>query len=332
MNNDNIINLRPGQGPEKFINFLKKLSFIPILVFIILITVPTMFFTVKTDQEAVMLRFGKYHRTVGPGLQFKLPWGIEEDIKVDVRKLHKMEFGFKTAKAGIRTEYDQRAFNDVSIMLTGDLNVADVEWSIQFRIKDAKDFLFNVRNVKKNLSDISQAVMRQVVGDHTVNEAINVARDDIAYQALEEMQKVIDEYKMGIHLDVLKLQAVLPPEKVRPAFDAVNAAEQDAKQIANVAEQQRRKLTQEEKGKAEKVVKQAEAYKINLVNLAKGDTKRFLSLYKEYKKAPTITKKRLYFDNMKTALSQSDRVFVVDPDVKGIVPFLPLSSARTTVE
>ncbi|MBU0506471.1 MAG: FtsH protease activity modulator HflK [bacterium] len=328
MTNDNIINLRPGQGPEKIINFLKKLSFIPILVFLIIVTVPTMMLTVDSEQEAVILRFGKYDRTVGPGLHFKLPWGIEDDYKVDVRKVHKMEFGFRTAKAGIRTEYDERKFKNESIMLTGDLNVADVEWSIQFRIKDAKDYLFNVRNVKKNMSDISQAVMRQVVGDHTVNEAINVARDEVAFKALEEMQKVIDEYKMGVHLDVLKLQAVLPPEKVRPSFDAVNAAEQDAKKIANVAEQQRRKLVQEEKGKAEQVVKQAEAYKVNLVNRAKGDTKRFLSLYEEYRKAPTITKKRLYFDKMKDAISNSDRVFIVDPDVKGIVPFLSLGSAN----
>ena len=331
MSNDNIINLRPGQGTDKFLNFLKKLSFIPIIVFLLIITLPTMIYTVEADQDAVILRFGKYNRTEGPGLHLKLPWNLEDAIKVGVRKIHKMEFGFRTRKPGVRTVYDPRKFNDESIMLTGDLNVVDVEWVIQFQIKDAKNFLFNVKDVRKNLFDISQAVVREVVGEHTVTETITEARDEIANQSLMKMQKIIDEYKMGIRLVALKLQDVFPPEKVKPSFDAVNAAVQDANQIANMAEKVRKKQLQEEQGKAEQLVKTAQAYKVNLVNNSKGDAKRFLSLFEEYKKAPSITKKRLYFDQVIEAMSNAERVIIVDPAVKSVVPLLNLGGNRSAL-
>lgn len=321
----NIINIK---GPDKFTNFLKKLNLLGIvlmaLLFLFVITAPTMFFQVETEEDAVVLRFGKYNRTVGPGLHFKLPFNLEETFRVPVRRVLKMEFGFRTTSPGVRTKKRTRGYGDESIMLTGDLNVVDVKWIIQFKIKNARDFLFNVRNVPNNLYDISEAVMREVVGDHTATEAINVARDEIALKAKDMMQAILDEYDMGIHLVALELQEIYPPDKVKPSFDEVNAAVQEANQIANAAEQKRRKLVQEEKGKALQQIKNAEAYKVNLVNRAKGDANRFLALYNEYKKAPEVTKQRLYFDQVQKILSKTDKVYIVDPDVKGIVPFLKL--------
>lgn len=321
MNDDNVRQI----NPDAFLNFLKKLSFIPVFIFLGLITLPTAFYSVAPDEDAVVLRFGKYDRTVGPGLHLKLPWDLEDVIKVPVRKILKLEFGFRTLNPGVRTEYDKSGnYKNESMMLTGDLNVVDVTWIIQYQVKDAREFLFNVRNVRENLYDLSQAVMREVVGDRTVSEAISSGRLEIEALAQESMQKILDDYKMGIRLVALKLQDVYPPEKVKPSFDEVNSAVQDAKQIANIAEKQRQKLIQEEKGKAEQMIKNAEAYKVNLVNRAKGDTDRFLALYNEYKKAPNLTKKRLYFDSMQTVLNKTDKVYIVDPSVKSLMPLLKL--------
>lgn len=324
MNDNNVRQI----SPDAFLNFLKKLSFIPVIIFLALITLPTAFYSVEPDEDAVVLRFGKYNRTVGPGLHVKLPWDLEDIIKVPVRKILKLEFGFRTVNPGVRTEYDRSGnYKNESMMLTGDLNVVDVTWIIQYQVKDAREFLFNVRNVRENLYDLSQAVMREVVGDRTVSEAISSGRLEIEALALELMQKILDNYKMGIRLVALKLQDVYPPEKVKPSFDEVNSAVQDAKQIANIAEKQRQKLIQEEKGKAEQMIKNAEAYKVNLVNRAKGDTDRFLALYNEYRKAPNLTKKRLYFDSMQTILNKTDKVYIVDPSVKSIMPLLKLGES-----
>lgn len=317
-------NIIPIKGPDKFIKFLKTLSFIPVLILVALITIPSMIFTVAADEDAVILRFGKYNRTSGPGLHFKLPFNLEQTLKVPVRKILKMEFGYRTVKADVRTTYSTRHYKSEAIMLTGDLNVVDLTWIIQYQVKDAKDYLFNVHNVPKNLHDISQAVMRAVVGDRTVTEAIIEARDEIANESMKLMQNIINDYKMGIRLVALKLQDVVPPEEVRPSFDEVNAAVQDAKQIANLAEKRRRKLVQEEIGKAEQMINNAQAYKINLINRATGDADRFLAFYEEYKKAPTVTKQRLYFDRIKNILARTEKVYIIDPDVKGIVPFLKL--------
>jgi|APSaa5957512622_1039677.scaffolds.fasta_scaffold82990_2 modulator of FtsH protease HflK len=326
VDNNNVI---PIKGGDQFLKLLKRLSFIPFLILFLLITIPSTIYSVDPDEDAVILYLGKYDRTTGPGLHLKLPWDLEEVIKVPVRKILKLEFGFRTRKAGIRTEYEPISrYKKEAIMLTGDLNVVDVTWIIQYQVKDAKNFLFNVRNVRENLYDLSQAVMREVIGDHTVMEAISSARLDIEDISLVAMQKILDEYKMGIKLVALKLQDVYPPDKVKPSFDEVNSAVQDANQIANLAQKRRQKLVQEEKGKAEQMVKNAQAYKVNLVNHAKGDTNRFLALYKEYKKAPKVTKKRLYFDSVKDVIGNANKIFVVDKDIKGILPLLKLNGGN----
>lgn len=318
----------PFQGAERLMSFLKKLSIIPVVVLVILILAPTMFYTVAPEEDAVVLRFGKYNRTEGPGLHIKWPLNLESANKVATRMVLKMEFGFRTKSAGVVTVYDEGNYLNESMMLTGDLNVVDLSWIIQYQIKNAKDYLFNVDHVDVNLYDISQAVMREVVGDRTVNEAITEARDEIEVSALKQMQEIVDSYNMGISLVALKLQDVTPPEKVKPSFDDVNAAVQDASQIANMANKQRQKVLQEERGKAEQNIKNAEAYKVDVVNRAKGDASRFAALYEEYKKDPEVTKKRLYFDSLKEVLKKTDKVYVVDPDVKSVVPLLQMKGSN----
>lgn len=326
MNDPN--NVIPIKGPDKFIHFLKTLSLVPILLLILLFTLPTMIYTIDTSENGVVLRFGRYNRTEGPGLHFKMPWDLESVEKIPVLTILKMEFGFRTKDAGVRTIYDGTPRKNESMMLTGDLNIVDVSWIVQYEIKDARAYLFNVHSVRNNLFDLSQAVMREVIGDRTVTETISESRDEIAQQATEKMQQILDEYNMGVRIVALKLQDVFPPDQVKPSFDEVNAAVQDAKQIANLAEKQRQKLLQEETGNAEQTIKNAEAYKIDLINRATGDAERFLALVTEYKKATSVTKTRLYFDTIAPLVSKAGKVYVVDPNVKGILPLLKLSGGE----
>lgn len=322
-------NITPLFDQDKFKEFLKKLGFVPILALVALIVVPTTFYSVNADEDAVVLRFGKYNRTEGPGLHLKLPnlpfLAMEEVVKVPVRKIHKIEVGFRTISAGVRSQYDRSpSYDTESIMLTGDLNVADVEWIVQYQIADAKDFLFNVRNVPINLFDLSQAVMRKVVGDHTVTEVLTTGRLSIETQAFEEMQQILDDYKMGLKLVALKLQDVNPPDVVKPSFNEVNNAKQEAEQMINDAWKEYNKVVPEAKGKADQTVAGAQAYKRTMIDSAKGESNRFLSLYEEYRKAPEITRQRLYYDKLGEVLSKANRVYIVDSDVKGLLPLLSL--------
>lgn len=322
-------NITPLFEQDKFKDLLKKLGLIPILALLALIVVPTTFYSVNPDEDAVVLRFGRFNRTEGPGLHFKLPnlpfLAMEEVVKVPVRKIHKMEIGYRTISSGVQSQYDRsNSFDTESIMLTGDLNVADVEWIVQYQIADAKEFLFNVRNVPVNLFDLSQAVMRKVVGDHTVTEVLTTGRLSIENQAFEEMQKILDEYKMGIKLVALKLQDVNPPDVVKPSFNEVNSAKQEAEQMTNDAWKEYNKVIPEARGKADQTIAGAQAYKRIVIDSAKGESNRFLSMYEEYRKAPEITRQRLYYEKMSEVLGKAEQIYIVDSDVKGILPLLSL--------
>ncbi len=325
-----VTNISPdNKGTDRILRFLKMLSAVPILILFLLFSLPSMIYTVQTHEVAVIQRFGKYNRTEQPGLHFKMPWDLESVYRVPVLTNLKMEFGFRTTQAGVRSQYDTGSrYDAVSMMLTGDLNLVDVSWIIQYEIKDAKEYLYNVRSVDVNLFDLSVSVMREVVGDHTVNETISSSRDEIATQAMQNMQKILDEYHMGIRLVALKLQDAIVPDKVKSSFDEVNAAVQDAKQIANLAKKNREKLLKEATGKAEQEIKNAEAYKVETINRAMGDTQRFLALYQEYNKAPEITKQRLYFDKLKTVMGKANKVILIDPAVKTVLPHLSLGGVQ----
>lgn len=330
---DNVIRIQP---PDKLKDFLKKLTFFPFVVLALVIVVPTMFYSVEPEEDAVVLRFGKYDRTEGPGLHFKLPnfppfFEVERVIKVPVRKIHKLEIGFHTVRAGVRSEFGESEANrKESQMLTGDLNVAIVEWTVQFQISNARDFLFNVRNVPANLYDISLAVMREVVGDKSVTEVLTTGRLDIETEALAMMQKILDEYKMGINLVAMKLQDVNPPDPVKPSFNEVNSAKQESEQYTNEAWKEYNKVIPEARGKAERTIADARAYKADVVNRAEGDAKRFLSMYEEYKKAPDVTKKRLYFEKMRDVLSRAEAAYVMDPDADSVLPLLNMGRKMTS--
>jgi membrane protease subunit HflK len=274
----------------------------------------------------VVQRFGRLVRITDPGPHLKLPFGVERVTKVPVQRQLNMEFGFRTLRPGTRSEYAPPNKETIgeSVMLTGDLNVAVVEWIVQFRIKDAKAYLFQVRDVPETFRLMSEAAVRQVVGDHSVDEVLTIGREAIALQAKEELQRLCKLYEIGIEVQQLVLQDVNPPDPVRPAFNEVNQAIQEKERAINEAWADYNKSVPKAKGEAEQAVRAAEGYALERVNNAEGDAKRFEALYEEYRKAPAVTRRRLYLETMGQLLPKLGRKLVLDDELRGILPLLSL--------
>lgn len=299
-------------------------SWIIILIIILLIIGYSMVYTVAVDQVGVVQRFGKYVRTKSPGLNFKLPAGIEKVTKVRVLFVYKEEFGFKTIEAGVRTRYaSDAAYLDESLMLTGDLNVAVVPWIVQYRIKDPYNYLFKVKDVGATLRDLSESTMRLVVGDRSINEVIS-KRQEIAAQARDLLQKELDEAETGINVTTIEMKKTNVPETVQPSFNEVNQAIQEKEKMIYQAKEEYNKLIPQAKGQAEKTIKAAEGYALDRVNRAKGDASRFLSLYEEYAKAEDVTRRRLYLEALRDVFPKLGEKYIVDSGQKNLLPFLNL--------
>lgn len=314
--------------PEDLLGLAKKFpmntGFIGMvaLLFIALITVSTMFYKVNHNELGVVLRLGKYVRTTNPGLHTKLPMGIEKVEPVKVAKIFKEEFGFRTEQAGIRTQYSKGNYLDESLMLTGDLNALEVTWIVQFKVKDPVQLLFSLRNPVGTLRVVSESVMRSLVGDHSVDEVLTTERAAISSAAEVELQKILDAYKSGIQVVTVKLQDVAPPQKVKSAFNAVNEAKQEKERMINQALQIYNRIIPQAKGEAEKTILQAEAYSINRINRAKGDSVRFTDLLKEYKSAPEVMKSRLYLEAMEDIYSRPKEKFIMDGSKNSMLPLM----------
>jgi membrane protease subunit HflK len=295
---------------------------------IILIFIFSSFFTISPEEVGVILRFGKYTRTVNPGLNFKIPF-IETLDKVPVQRQLKEEFGFRTEEAGVRSRYSRGNYLDESLMLTGDLNAAVVEWIVQYRIKDPYKYLFKVRNAKQTFRDITEAVMREIVGDRTVNEVLTVGRQEISLTVLDKLQELCDAYETGINVDQVVLQDVNPPDRVKPSFNEVNEAQQEREKLINQARSEYNKIIPRAKGEAEQIIQEAEGYATERVNLAKGEAARFNSLFEEYRKAKDVTRQRLYLETLSKVLPKVGKKLIVDEDVKGLIPLLDLKKEVT---
>lgn len=299
----------------------------------LLILLFTGYYQIEPDAVGVVQRFGRYVRTTEPGPHLKIPFGVEQVTKVPVQRQLKEEFGFETTNAAIRSEFKtspERA--QESLMLTGDLNVAVVEWIVQYRIKDPKLYLFHLRNVRHALRDMSEAAMRQVVGDHSVDEVLTIGREAIALQAKEELQRLCDLYQNGIEIQQLVLQDVNPPEAVKAAFNEVNQAIQEKERAINEAWADYNKAVPKAKGEAEQAVRAAEGYSLERVNNAEGDAKRFDAIYEEYKKAPAVTKKRIYLETLRELLPRLKKKVILDDKAKGILPLLQLEGKQQEVK
>lgn len=277
-------------------------------------------YTVEPSEEAVILRFGKYVSTQPPGLHFKVPF-LDRAVKVRTKVILQEEFGFRSAAGRDRgDDMPARAFKAESLTLTGDLNVADVEWIVQYQVSDPKKFLFNTREVLMNLRDVSQSVMRRVVGDRSVNEVLTTGRVEIADEAQRLTQEVLDRYDTGLRIVTVKLQNVNPPEPVKPAFNEVNAAKQEQEQAINHAEREYNKVIPEAHGKAEQSIRDAQGYATAVVNRAEGDATRFRATLAAYRTAPAVTRTRIYLETMEEVYGRLKTMTVVDKGVQGLLP------------
>jgi len=302
--------------------------YIPIITYsfagiLLLILLWMTFFQVRPEAVGVITRFGKYVRQEEPGLHLKIPI-LERVYKVAVERQHKEEFGFRTTSTGIKSQYTKTGTTDESLMLTGDLNLTDVEWVVQYRINDAYKFLFKVRGPVTTMRDISEACMRQIVGDRTVNEVLTVGRIEIATTVQEEIQKLCTEYSLGIKVEQVILQDVNPPDPVKDAFNAVNQAQQEKETLINQARSEYNKIIPKARGQAEETIQKAEGYAAERVNNALGEAARFNALYREYIKAPDVTKRRIYLETMASVIPKLGNKIITDETGNNVLPLLQM--------
>ncbi len=285
-----------------------------------------LWFTVEPEEVGVVFRFGKYVREAPPGLNFKLPDPVESVIKVPVQRQLKEEFGFRTQQADVQMRYTSSNFENESLMLTGDLNVAVVEWSSQYRIDDPYRYLVKVKDVRTTFRDMNEAVMREVAGDRTVNNILTVGRQEVADEVKTRLQVLCEQYETGITVDQVVLQNVNPPDLVKPSFNEVNQAQQEREKMINQAKAAYNRIIPKARGQALQAIQQAEGYAMDRINRAKGDAKFFELILEAYKRAPKVTKRRIYLETIDTIYPEIKHKVIVDDKVKGVLPLLSLGS------
>jgi membrane protease subunit HflK len=318
--------LQVGSQTSKSKNVTPNIA-LGILVFIfVLIMALTSVYVVDQKEQGVVLRFGKFVRLTEPGLHFKLPFGIERKFKVPTQMVLKDEFGFRTVKPGVTTVYLGEDFPHESIMLTGDLNIIDVEWIIQYRIVDPVHWLFQVENQRKTIRDISQSVINLLVGDRAILDVIGSERANIEQTGQDMMNELFDKYELGIRVTTVKLQNIVPPAgSVQEAFEDVNKAIQDRSRLINEGKQAYNEAIPKAKGEAEQLIQQAEGYAVERVNRAEGDVARFLAVLKEYKRNPAVTRTRLYLEMYEYVFKAEEKTQLVDKNLRNFIPFKSLS-------
>lgn len=305
--------------------------FLGLIIVFIMVFGKSMFFTIDTSEVGVVQRFGKFSRTVYPGLNFKFPAGIEKVTKVKVKRVYKEEFGFRTLSTGrtgsIISNMDSNDVNNVSLMLTGDLNVALVPWIVQYKIKDPYNFLFRIQNPTQFLRDLAESSMRLVVGDRSITEVIT-KRQEIALHAQEQLQKELDVANTGIDIVTIEMKKTNVPGPVQSSFNEVNQAIQEKEEMIYNAREDYNKAIPAAKGEAERVIRKAEGYALDRINRAKGDADRFTAIYNEYKSAKDITKRRLYLEMLNELIPKIKEKYVIDEDQKGLLPLLNMGQSK----
>ncbi len=316
--------------PENLnIRINKNFVSLAIAALVIAFALTTTFYTIPAESIGVVLRFGKAISEVQPGLHAKIPFGIDTVKPVQVKRQLKQEFGFSTPGATNRSQQSHDTERE-TLMVTGDLNSALVQWVIQYRIVRPTEFLFNVRSPGETLRDVSESVMREVGGDRTVDEVITVGRQEIESESLRKMQIVVNKYELGLHIDQVQLKDVNPPRPVQSSFDEVNKAKQEREKLINIANGEYNKAVPRARGTASRTIREAEGYRTKRINEAKGDAALFNSLLAEYTKAPVVTKRRLYLETMNEVLPRVKSKVIIDEAAKGILPLLQLNGTGGT--
>jgi membrane protease subunit HflK len=283
------------------------------------------FYQIEPEEVGVVLRLGRHVRTTEPGLRVKIPL-VEGVIKVPVQRQLKQELGFRTAETNLQSQLSDASVLEESMMLTGDLNVAIVEWIVQYRVSDPYNFLFKVRNLEATFRSLNEAVMREVVGDRTVTEVLTVGRQEIETTVQEKLQELCTQYETGITVAQVVLQDVNPPDPVKPSWDEVNQAQQQRDRLINEARAEYNRVIPRAKGEAEQTILGSEGYALNRVNRAEGDGSRFKALHAAYRLSPEVTRQRLYLETMERVLPQVGAKIFLDKDAQGLLPLLPLNN------
>lgn len=283
-------------------------------------------YTIPSDSVGMVQRFGKFITEVPSGLHFKIPFGVDVVTVLPVKRQLKQEFGFGTKGAGNAKQYSDEPQNESS-MVTGDLNAASVEWVLQYRITEPQQYLFQIREPGDTLRDVSESVMREVVGDRTVDEVITIGRQDIEIEALRRMQFLAKRYTLGVSIDQVQLKNVNPPAPVRESFNEVNQAQQEKERLINEARRDYNKVIPLAEGEKDQRIQEAQGYKLKRVNEAEGDIARFNAVFAQYQKAPEVTKQRLYLETMQAVLPAVENKIIVDSQMQGILPWLNLNKS-----
>ena len=305
----------PFSGPGKVVAI--------VAAFIVLQAAAGAFYTIKPGEVGIVLRFGQFHRTTTPGLHFKIPY-VEEMTKVDVESVRKEEFGFRTRTATAGAAYDRKGFDMEALMLTGDKDVIEVAWIVQYKVSDPVLFLYKVRDVAQIVRDASETVTRRIVGNMDFDYVLS-NREILAANARKELQGQLDRLESGVNVLTLQLLDINPPEQVKPAFNEVNIADQDMKRLVNEAEETYNRVIPKARGSAKQIVEEARGYAVERTNRANGETNRFKAIVKEYEGAEEVTRQRLYLEAMQEILPQVEQVYVVDGSQQNILPLLDLS-------
>jgi len=305
--------------PDKF----PKSGFTIGLILVLIFAVWSSVYRVELEEEGVLLTLGEYSGLVQSGIHLKWPAPIQTVIKIPTKRELEMEFG-QRAKSGSDRRINRAEIEEESLMLTGDLNVAVVPWKTQYRIAEPDKFLFKVKDPIGTFRDMNEAVMREVIGDRSVNEVLTAGRQEIATKMEEKLQEMCDQYENGIKINRILLQKVLPPKQVQDAFNEVNTAEQEKEKMINQALGDYNRIIPRARGEAEQTVQQAEGYSMDRINRAKGDASLYNDLLKAYKKSPEVTRDRIYLETMAKVYPNVKQKIILDKELEGILPLLPL--------
>ncbi|ABA89501.1 HflK protein [Syntrophotalea carbinolica DSM 2380] len=324
----------PGDDLQNLAKRLKQNQPLPRLIVIaaatllVLIGLSSSFYKVETEETGVVLRFGRFSGFSEPGLHIKIPFGVDRIYKAKTGRVLKEEFGFRTLQAGVRTTYSKRNLEDESLTLTGDLNVSDVEWIVQYQISDPFKYLFRIHNPEGTIRDLSEAVVRKVVGNSNVSEVLTTERAVLANSIQTDLQEILNSYDIGVRIVTVKFQDVNPPDPVKAAFNEVNEAEQQKESLIFQAREQYNREVPKARGVARRTIQEAEGYAVERINKARGETSRFLDLLAEYRKAPDVTRQRLYLETLEKVLPNLEEIYIMDRDGAGTLPLLPLRADK----
>jgi membrane protease subunit HflK len=306
--------------------FNSQKGILPVLIVIFLVVVGgySSMYKVDTEETGVVLRFGKFSAFADPGLHFKAPFGIDQIYLVQTGRVLKEEFGFRTVSPDVRTTYTKKGLEEESLTLTGDLNVSDVEWIVQFQVSDPLKFIFRIKDPIGTIRDVAEAMVRKAIGNANVTEVLTTERAQLASDIQMNLQSTLNQYDIGVRIVTVKFQDVTPPDPVKAAYNEVNESEQQRESLIFQAREQFNREVPQARGEAKKVLQEAEGYAVERVNKARGETNRFLALLTEYRKAPAVTRSRIYLETLEEVLPRLDEIYIMDDKSGGLLPLLPL--------